>query len=177
MIVKTMPERSVDLGRLYEEHKEEVFGFLIHFLGDRALAEDVLQESFLKAFRSFDRFERGRDFRPWLHQIVRNCALDAMRRRRKERGTPRASERVTPDSGAHGIVVRGEDVARARAALDALPDETRLILLQRHGLGMKVLELAEVWGLSERTMRYRLEDAAAELAAALAQAGERESGK
>jgi len=157
----------LDLEEIYREHREEVFGFLLRFLGDRSLAEDALQESFYRLVRAADRFDPARPLRPWLHQIVRNVALDALRMRRREPRGPKSAEPASSAKEPLAALAHGEAAALARAALDALPDETRLLLLQRHGLDMKVLELAEVWGVSERTMRYRLEAAGVELAATI----------
>src|SRR5258708_1898946 len=69
--------------RLYERYAPAVLGFLAHRLGDHALAEDALQETFVKAFRALDAFDTKRRFGPWLSTIAENVAIDAYRRRSK----------------------------------------------------------------------------------------------
>ncbi len=146
---------------LYTEHKAEVFGFLIRLLRDEPLAEDVLQETFLRVYRALEQYDPERSFRAWLFQIARNAAVDALRLARKEeklrgataRGAPSSSEPVLPE------VSRREEEERTRDALDALPPDAKAMLLQRHGMGMTVPELAESWSVTERTVANRLRGA------------------
>jgi RNA polymerase sigma-70 factor (ECF subfamily) len=151
---------------LYDRYKDEVYTFLVRFLRDEALAEDTLQDAFFRVFRSLERCDLDRPFRPWLHQIARNAAIDAIRVRRKEERLAAADATRRPKEGGPGVVdevERREASARARAALESLPDETRALLVQKHELGMKLEEIAESWSCSERTIRTRLQAAAARL--------------
>src|SRR5687767_2790468 len=68
-----------DFGRLVERYQRELFHFLVRFLGDRAAAEDVFQETFLQVHQSADQFDLTRRFRPWLFTIAANKARDLMR--------------------------------------------------------------------------------------------------
>lgn len=154
-------------GALYDRHKDEVHGYLVRFLGDPELAEEALQESFFRAYRGLATFDASRPFRPWLHQVVRNTALDLLRARTKARaGAERASERPARGASVEPLqeLVRREAIAGVGEALSRLPDETRALLLQRHGLGLKLDELAQAWSVTERTLRTRLHEAAGELA-------------
>ncbi len=154
---------------LYERYKDEVYAFLARLLRDDALAEDVLQEAFFRLWKSLDSFENARSFRGWLYQIARNAALDAIRVRLKEERLAAEKAKRGPGEAppsAEGAEREDED-ARTRAALSALPDETRALLIQRHGLGMKLGALAESFSCNERTIRTRLTAAAALLEKAL----------
>jgi len=160
-------DRDAAFAALYERYKDEVFAFLVRFLGDRALAEDVHQEAFVRVHLGLGSFDAARPFRPWLHQIVRNAAIDALRARRKEKRAVEGVEaRVA--TAPEDELERRERIERARDAFDALPDETRSVLFQRHGLGLSLEELAAAWSCTERTVRNRLRAAAGELAALLA---------
>jgi RNA polymerase sigma-70 factor (ECF subfamily) len=64
---------------LVERYQRELFHFLVRFLGDRAAAEDVFQETFLQVHQSADQFDLQRRFRPWLFTIAANKARDLMR--------------------------------------------------------------------------------------------------
>jgi RNA polymerase sigma-70 factor (ECF subfamily) len=154
---------------LYERYKDEVFAFLARLLGDDALAEDVLQEAFFRIYKNLDRFERARSFRAWLYQIARNAALDAVRVRQKERRLDGGARQRDEDaeSDPARAAERDDERRRTRDALAALPDETRALLIQRHGLGMKLEALAESFQCNERTIRTRLVAAAALLSRAL----------
>ena len=163
----TARPREAILEELHALHKDEVFSFLVRLLGDRALAEDVLQEGFIAVYRSLDRYDPARPVRPWLFEIMRNAAFMALRARgRKEQREQAAAKKEIEDPVLPAVTAR-EDVSRTRAALGELPDETRALLIQRHGLGMKLEELAESFACSERTIRNRLEKAAVEFARAL----------
>jgi RNA polymerase sigma-70 factor (ECF subfamily) len=162
-------KRREALRAIYLAHKDEVFGFLVKLLRDRHLAEDVLQESFVRVHANAARFDASRPVRPWLFEIVRNAGLDALRKRRKSEP---AGETPAGD-GLLAELSEKQRVERARTALSALPDETRALLLQRHSLGMKLEELAQSFGVTERTIRNRLNAAADDFAHALVAQGGR----
>jgi RNA polymerase sigma-70 factor (ECF subfamily) len=151
---------------LFERHADEVFSFLVRFLRDRALAEDALQESFYRVYRALDQFDTERPFRPWLHEVARNVALDALRARDKFKTAEPSGEtdRTVREREPLDEVARREGVAEVSDALLLLAPETRALLLQRHDLGLKLDELASSLGVTERTVRNRLKAAAAELA-------------
>jgi len=152
---------------LYERHAGEVLAFLRKLLGERALAEDLLQETFLRVHQNLGSFDRRRSLRPWLFRIARNAALNTIRKRGKQ-GAQSPDDVYTHDPSESDRVVKivaGAEASRAAAkALATLPEESRALLLQRHGLGLK---LAASWGVSERTIRNRLRAAIQDLTQAL----------
>lgn len=164
-------ERERAVQSIHARYKDEVFGFLLKMLADRPLAEDVLQESFLAVHAHLEQYDPARPFRPWLYGIVRNSALRALRSERKvERLAVRAA-RPEATAGLHPELEARETIERARAALGRLPEESRALLLQRHGLGMKLDELADSFEVTDRTVRNRLRTAAQEFARALLSSG------
>jgi RNA polymerase sigma-70 factor (ECF subfamily) len=130
------------------------------------MAEDVLQETFVRVATSAREYDPGRALRPWVFSIARNAALDALRRRAKRGGDAREPEERAAGDGVLPEVATREAVERARAALGSLPDEMRALLIQRHGLGTKLDDLAQSFNVTERTVRNRLNAAADELARA-----------
>ena len=83
------------LAALYERHAHLVFAMLVRIVRDRAAAEDLLQEAFLRAWLHAHVFDEGRGtVRGWLHSIAHNLALNELRRQRRR---PHASRRATPD--------------------------------------------------------------------------------
>ncbi|MBI3723809.1 sigma-70 family RNA polymerase sigma factor, partial [bacterium] len=126
-------DRRSALEGLHALYRDEVMGFLVHFLRDAALAEDVLQEAFLSAYSGFDRFDSSRPFRPWLYQIARNTALHALRSRRKEKRVDEKGARAEPASGRIVLQAQsGEEAERAREVLASLEDDDAALLVQRH---------------------------------------------
>ena len=118
---------------------------------DATAAEDVVQEAFLAAVRSLDRFDRGRPFGPWLHRIVVNRAIDYARARelRREVAATAGLEPVaSPDRSAPS-----DDVL---AAMAALPPDQRAVIVMRHLLGFTPGEIARALGLPRGTVNSRL---------------------
>ncbi len=167
------PTTEASFRELYDRHRREVFGFLVRLLRDEALAEDVLQETFLRVYRALDQYDPERSFRAWIFQIARNAAVDALRLARKEDKLREASARHQDGASPDVVpeVSRREDAERTRGALDDLPPDARALLLQRHGLGMSIAELSESWSVTERTVMNRLKGAVLLLARALVDRG------
>src|ERR671920_2243368 len=94
--------RDDDFERLYAEHAQALFGFLAYRTGDRALAEDLLADTFEKALRSRRRFDarRGSE-KTWLYAIAMNALRDHLRRRAAaERATERLVVPASEEGGA-----------------------------------------------------------------------------
>jgi RNA polymerase sigma-70 factor, ECF subfamily len=160
---------------LLRRHERAVFNFIARFLGDRAAAEDLVQEVFLRVIKVAPRYKKKAKFRTWLFTIARNASIDRARRltRRSEVSLNRSvsndddgatfldqlSDADAVDSA--GKTVRAEFRARLQAALDELPDAQREVFAMREFGGLKFREIAEALGESENTiksrMRYALE--------------------
>lgn len=151
---------------LHDRHQAAVFGFLLRLVGDRALAEEVLQETWLRVHRSAGDFRPGAAFRPWLYAIARNAALNALRADRKVPKAP-SIDPAAVRGGPPEAAALAEQVARLRAALVAIPADARALLLEHHHLGLTPAELAQGHACTERTIRNRLHAAATLVAVAL----------
>jgi RNA polymerase sigma-70 factor (ECF subfamily) len=128
---------------------------------DAAAAEDIAQEAFLAALRALDRFDRRRPFRPWLHRVVVNRAIDHARARALRR-------EVGAEALAAQTVEADEPVDRELlAALAALPVEQRAVIVLRHLLGHTPGEIAELLDLPRGTVNSRLRRGLDALAAEL----------
>ncbi|MBI3725097.1 sigma-70 family RNA polymerase sigma factor, partial [bacterium] len=151
---------------LYERYAPAVLGFLRNRIGDAAFAEDALQETFLKAHRSLDSYDRSRPFGPWIGTIADNVARDHFRRKRPRGALPLEEEPVAKIDLSQ-TAARREGEAIVRAALAALPDEPRAVLVFRYQKGMTQREVSEQLGCSLRTAQTREETALALLATLL----------
>jgi len=163
---------------LVQRHRTPVFTFLLRLTGDRARAEDLCQEAFLKVVKASARWEERARFSTWLYAIARNLAVDEARRMSFRRtdpleaedpgGRPRteaAARDLSPDRAADAALLR----PKLEAALRALPEEQREVFLLREHAGLRFAEIAQVTGTPENTvksrMRYALEGLRAELRA------------
>ena len=127
-------------------------------------AEDVVQESFTKAFQSLDTF-RGGDSRKWLLAIVRNTALNSIRSRRpievawNENTREPVDAAPSPEAG----LIRSSDRASVRSAIERLPDEFRETLVLREIEGLPYKEIAFVLKVPVGTVMSRLSRARKQL--------------
>jgi RNA polymerase sigma-70 factor (ECF subfamily) len=146
---------------LYDRHGGAAFSLAYRMVGERAKAEDITQEAFLSLWRSGDRYDRARgSVRTWLLGIVRNRAIDVLRRDvavaptvtyDDEMATAQASEEDTNIEA-----VRREAARKVRGALSDLPaDQLRVIELAYFG-GLSHSEIAEVLRMPLGTVKGRM---------------------
>ena len=160
---------------LVRKHRAPVFNFILRFVGHRARAEHVLQETWLKVVRSAREYEPKARFTTWLYTIARNLCVDSARKESfrkvdsldapvgaEDDGRPRGEsvadeEGAGPDRAAHNVRMR----PLIEKALAGLPEEQREVFLLREYQGIGFKEIAEVTGVNENTvksrMRYALE--------------------
>jgi len=162
--------------RLLRRHRAPLFAFLARHTGDRARAEDLLQESWMRVIGAAPRWEPRARFRTFLYTVARNLAADEARRRAFRRAEPLdpgddrapadpAAPDPPPDRGAASAQLR----PKLEAALRALPEEQREVFVLREYAGVPFAEIAAITGAPEPTvksrMRYALEGLRRELAA------------
>ncbi len=145
--------RAMDL--LVRRHHGVVYRVAFSMLGDRDVAQDVTQDTFLKAFRGLSSFRGDAAFRTWLITIAMNEARGALRRRARRRETtlentpPVADEE--PDPAERSVVA--DQVRRALELLKRLPEKQRLAVTLRVQEGMSFREIGDAIGSSEGAAR------------------------
>lgn len=141
--------------QLYQENAGRLCCYLLRSLrGDKAEAEGIVQEAFLKAWEKKDSLRDIKAFRSWLYSIALNVL-----RQRKRKLRPLAMEEIEvacerPSPERH--VAASQELNRALAALDELPDEQREAVLLVRLENMKFREAAEVLGVPENTVKTRV---------------------
>jgi len=145
-------------------------------LGDRVLAEDVVQDAFISAFKGFEKFENRSSIKTWLHRITVNAALMKLRKLK------RLSEQTMDDDSfefdqngcriefswnqivsTDTIVENDQYRTQIHSAIDNLPDVYRIVLLLRDIEGYSTNEVAQRLGVSESNVKVRLHRARAAL--------------
>ena len=150
---------------LVHAHQEGAFRFAYLFLGDAGQAEDVAQEAFIRAFRSLDRFDSSRLFRPWLLSITANLAKNQRRSIHRYLAAISRMGRETPGSETgleSGIENRLDSQALWEAVRRLDPNDQQIIYL-RYFLDLPVAETAETLGVAEGTVKSRLHRALSRL--------------
>jgi len=152
---------------LVDRHRATVHRFLVRFLQDRARAEDLVQECWLRFIDAAPRWRRQARFRTWLFAVARNLATDEARRMAHRRTTPLndpagfTAEPVAPGRSPEEAVFDLALQPVLRAAIAGLPAEQREVFLLREYEGVPFAEIAEITGAPVPTvksrMRYALE--------------------
>lgn len=164
---------------LVSRHERSVYNLLARMLRDPGLAEDLAQETFVRAFRHLATFDRRYKFSNWLLRIAHNAGIDAIRRRRPdlvsmdddERHRSLAETAAAPGSDAlRRLEQRDLGQALETAMARLRPDYRRLVVL-RYQEELSYEEIAEITGLPIGTVKSNLHRARAEMAVTLSAAG------
>lgn len=148
---------------LVERHSRAVFRVAYRVTGRTEDAEDVVQETFLRAYRQLDRFEARANVRTWLHRIATNCAIDLLRARPKREiaEEPHTLERVaaasdgeapSPERSVLGVQIR----ERLGGAMALLTEMERAAFTLRHFEGLSIDEIAGMLGLKEGAIKHSI---------------------
>ncbi len=160
---------------LYREHLRDVYSYCYYRIGNHHDAEDLTEQTFLQAYRHFERAQResdGRPLRPWLIRIAHNLAANYHRDR--SRRPTAALDNVEPVEHPHGTerVVEGRERMRAvMAGLERLPEDRREALIMRFSLGMDNREIARALGRSDGATKVLIHRAIKQLEEELVLAG------
>jgi RNA polymerase sigma-70 factor (ECF subfamily) len=143
---------------LIRAHQEGVFRLAYLLLGEAAEAEDVAQETFLRAYRALDRFDLSRPLRPWLLSIAANLA----RNQRRSAGRYLAAlQRLFHAELPHNLTVEEKSASRWEArslwqAIQRLKVVDQQVVYLRYFLELSIEETAEAMGVAEGTVKSRL---------------------
>jgi RNA polymerase sigma-70 factor, ECF subfamily len=151
---------------LVDRHGRAVFGVAYRITGRVEDAEDVVQETFLKAYRQLNRFEARANFRTWLHRIAANCAVDLLRARPKREVAEEAEtlERAAAAVGAAGgelppperSLLGVQITERIAGAMRLLTEMERATFTLRHFEGLSIDEIAGMLGLNTGATKHSI---------------------
>ena len=142
-------------------YQARVYGLARAIVGDIALAEDVAQEAFIRAWRNAQAYDPRRgSVHTWMLVITRNLAIDAMRLRRAQPVDPEMFAtldlRASPAAGPEAAAETSAEVRGLRAALDDLPAEQRQALLLAGLCGRTAAEISEIESIPLGTAKTRI---------------------
>ncbi|MCO5226412.1 MAG: RNA polymerase sigma factor [Thermomicrobiales bacterium] len=140
-------------GVLFEHYHAPILNYLNRMVGDRALAEDLTQDTFIKAYKSLPKTSPDLAFKAWLYRIATNTAISHLRRGKIVRWLPFVGEHETRAERIDSQVTRTSDIS---AALDRLPKHYASILLLRHYQGLSLAETAQALDITENAAKLRL---------------------
>ena len=150
---KPKAQLDAEFTELYRTHLRDVYSYAYYRVGNHHDAEDLTEQTFLQAYRHFERAQResdGRPLRPWLIRIAHNLAANLYRDRSRRPSSP--IDESTPLTAPHTteqLVEGREELSRVLDGVDRLPDDRREALIMRFALGMDNREIARALGRSD----------------------------
>jgi RNA polymerase sigma-70 factor (ECF subfamily) len=168
-VAATKPKEQLDreFSDLYRAHLRDVYSYSYYRIGNHHDAEDITEQTFLQAYRHFERAQNesnGRPLRPWLIRIAHNLAANYYRDRSRKPQT--AIEDAPPLSTTHDTeqLVEGREELRAIIeGVQKLPDDRREALIMRFALGMDNREIARALGRTDGATKVLLHRATKQL--------------
>lgn len=163
---------------LVERYASPAVNIAVRLVNDRALAEELAQEAFVRAFARLGTFDQERRFSSWFFQILHNVSVDYLRRRRVETVSldalltaGHAGPADDPSSSPESEAERRELAAALTEALGGLRHDFREAVVLKYQQGLSVDEIAAILGVPEGTVKTYLHRARKELATILSAAG------
>ncbi len=159
--------------QLVKRYEKELYNFLLRFLGQSSIAEDVFQEAFLQVHISADSFQENRRFRPWLYTIASNKARDLLRSRARRPTVQISAQDDEQDVGslwdylltdyttAEDIYIEKQQKEKVREIVGKLPDHLRQILILAYFSKLSYQEMSDVLEIPLGTVKSRLHSAVA----------------
>jgi RNA polymerase sigma-70 factor, ECF subfamily len=160
---------------LVERHSRSLFALAYRMTGSESDAEDVVQESFLRAYRQLHNFNDRASFGTWVYRIAVNCSLDLVRarKRRSERQPAEFEDEdpvaalPSPDPGPDRMALGSELRGRVAAAMDRLSATERSAFVLRHFEGMPIEEVSRALGCQPSAAKHSVFRAVQKLRRAL----------
>lgn len=140
---------------LARAYYDRLYRWLYHLTRDRHTAEDLTQESLLKAYAALDRFQAGTNFRAWLFRIGYNSFVNLRRSASRQR-EPLPADLADPEADPGEQAAQRETLALLAEAVERLPAEFRAAFLLRAEEGLSFRQIAGILDLTEETARWRV---------------------
>jgi len=168
---------DLDLARIVSEHRSRIYRYLLSMTRDPDAAEDLTQETFLRALRGLGSLRERAALVSWLYRLATNVFLDRVRAQARrpvaymegqDGGDTDLIERI-PDPAARvdRLVEQAQMSECVRGFVDELPDDYRAAILLHDAHGLSSREIAEILGVSVATSKIRIHRGRARLRAAL----------
>ncbi|MCL5428332.1 MAG: RNA polymerase sigma factor [Chloroflexi bacterium] len=142
-----------DFEVLVEQHSGELFGYLWRLTGDEAEARDCLQDTYLRAFRAYERLQDFSNLRAWLYKIATNTARTQHARNHRRQADPLLEPIASGEKAVELQVLERTQLAAVKQAVMALPDRQRAALMMRKYQELEYAEIAAALDCSEDSAR------------------------
>jgi len=162
-------ERAFSL--IVRAYEIPVFNYVLRLVGDRALAEDLTQEVFIRVFQGLPKFSLRSKFTTWLFQVTKNRVLDELRASERRPRALVALDDAPPLEVLDAPAEQAETIQALWTAVDALNTDLKMALLLRDVVGLSYNEIADSLDTTLATVKWRIFKAREEVQLSLAREG------
>ena len=172
---KPKEQLDAEFSELYRAHLRDVYSYAYYRVGNHHDAEDLTEQTFLQAYRHFERAQReanGRPLRPWLIRIAHNLAANLYRDRSRRPSSPiDDSDSLSAPHTTEQLVEGRDELSRVLEGVRQLPDDRREALIMRFALGMDNREIARALGRSDGATKVLIHRAIKQLEEIISEQG------
>ena len=152
-------------------YEQPVYNYVLRLVGDRALAEDLTQEVFLRVYQGLPGFSDRSRFTTWLFQVTKNRVLDELRALERRPRAVVALDDIPPLEVVGQPFERSETIDAVWRAVEGLTVDLKMALLLRDVVGLSYTEIADALEITLATVKWRIYKAREEVAVVLARDG------
>lgn len=163
---RALGDHASIIGELYDEFHIDVYSFSLFFTNNKQDAEDITQETFIKAFQNVDKLKDYSKRKSWILSITRNTAVDLIRKQKRIAILPQQwlqSQDVTQEANQQKRIIQKENWQELQAALSKLKPHYRSVVILRALQDLSVKETAEILNCKETKVRVDLSRAIQQL--------------
>lgn len=160
--MRGLPITEEQAKEMYEEHAPYVYGIALMMTKSRALADDIAQEAFLRAFHKYHLYDPSKPLRPWLFRITLNLIRGTLRKQRWLTWMGQVPETAVSES-LEDLIMQNEREQELWMAVNLLSGKRREVIIMHYYTGLSLRETAAVLGIQEGTCKSRLHAALKQL--------------
>lgn len=164
LVAQYLAGNSAALEALVSKYLRPLYNFVFQLVKDTSAAEDIVQDTFLKAWKNFDRFEANKKFSTWIFAIAKNTAFDWLKKKKSpsfsalenEEGESWleniADEKILSNEN---LLARFDSEKNVQEVLDELTPKMRTVLLLHHKYGFSLVEIAQIMQTPHNTLKSK----------------------
>jgi RNA polymerase sigma-70 factor (family 1) len=157
LIIRVVQGDEIAFGQLFRQYKNKLYSFILHLSGSATIAEDVLQDVFLKIWRDRDQLTGIDNFNAYLYRMAQNTAINVLRRQSREALLLNEVQRLAPEGVQGDELLAAKEVRTAlQQAINNLPHQQRKVYQLGQEQGLTYEQIAGSLGISTSTVRNHM---------------------
>jgi RNA polymerase sigma-70 factor (ECF subfamily) len=160
LVARAQENDSAAFKQLVDRHKTKIYYTACRLMGNHSDADDLSQETFIRAYRGLGKFKGRSSFSTWLYRILVNCCMDVWRKRKQRGRDIQFNEALLPEDRGKGVARDAAELSELQSAvadaIESLPPKHRMALVLHEFDNMAHEDIARAMGCSVGTARSRL---------------------